>query len=72
MSGCRGDVDDCSGGERVRWIDDNFVGCRDTLNDFDRGAEVAAHCDVAELDRVIGFHNSNLQPLGAEQQGIVR
>ncbi len=65
-------MDYCSRGERIRRIVDHSVGWRDTLNDLDRCAEVAAHFDVAEFDRVIGFHNSNLQSLGAEQQGVVR
>src|SRR6266480_5412412 len=68
----RRNTDRCPSDEGVRWVDDNFIGWRDTLNDFDRGAEVAAHFDVAELDPVVRFHNSNLQPLGAEQQRIVR
>jgi hypothetical protein len=53
-------------------IEDNFIRRSNALDDFDRGAEVAADFDVAELDAVIGFHDSDLQSLGAEQQGIVR
>src|SRR5882757_3106227 len=68
----RRDADRFSSSERIGWVDDDFIGWRDTLNDLDRCAEVAAHFDVAEFDRVIGFHNSNLQSLGAEQQGVVR
>ena len=53
-------MNDSASGKRVRWVDDNFIGWRDTLNDLDRGAEVAAHFDVAEFDPVIGFHDSDL------------
>ena len=53
-------MNDSTGGKRVGWVDDDFIGWRDTMNDLDCCAEVAAHFDVAEFDRVIGFHDSDL------------
>ena len=62
----------CSRNQRVGGIEDDFIGRSHALDDFDGGAEVATDFDVAEFDTIIGFHHSNLQPLRAEQQRVVR
>ena len=65
-------MNDCSGNQRVGRIHDDFIGRSHALHDLDGGAEVATYFDIAEFNAIIGFHHSNLQPLRAEQQGVVR
>jgi hypothetical protein len=65
-------VDCCTGGERVGWVDDYFIGFSDAAQDLGLYAKVSPDFYVMELHNAFGVHHANLQIFSAKDKSVVR
>src|SRR2546426_1897598 len=66
------DAHRCSGGERIRRIQNDAIRRPNSFKHFDDLAEVPAQRDAAQFDLLVGVDETNLHPFGAEEQRVRR